>query len=135
MTELVELGRATTHGQALPLGVDDPIIAARAVRRALAAAGRRALDVSTLLVASNEPIEADVLAAFARRALGPHGASIQATGLVSSEPEAVALATHAVAVATTTVTPRTGLVIAIGIAADGTTEARCLGVGAAGPGG
>ncbi len=77
----VVLGRAVTHGQVLPLGVDDPVTAARAVRRALAAAGRRATDVSGLVVAATEPIAEDVLAAFARRALGPHGAAVRARGL------------------------------------------------------
>jgi hypothetical protein len=126
MTKVAELGRATTYGQAQPLGVDDPVVAARAVRRALAAAGRRAFDVTDLVVAANEPVPSDVLARFARRALGPHGSTVRAIGLVESTSDASGLAELALAAAASNEAPD-GLVIAVGMTHDGTTEARCLG--------
>src|SRR5688572_22337732 len=71
------VGRATTVGQALPLGVDDPFIAARAVRRALAGARWRAADVDAMVVATPPPLTLDAVGRFARRALGPHGATVR----------------------------------------------------------
>jgi hypothetical protein len=123
----VVIGRATTRGQALPLGVDDPVIAARAVRRALADARRPAADVSSLVVASTEPIPDHVLAAFARRALGPHASSVRVTGVVAREADGADLVVRAIDAATAGGSPRAGVLIAVGLGADGTTEARCLG--------
>jgi len=128
MARLVELGRASTHGQALPLGSDDPVIAARAVRRALAAAHRRAIEVTDLVLASNDPVPTGTLIGFARRALGTHASTVRAMGLVGEEPDASGLAARATAAASIE-PPAGGLVIAIGVASDGTTEARCLGRG------
>jgi hypothetical protein len=63
-----------------PLGPGDPLEVARLVRRALAAARRRAVDVEALaLVADAEP-DPVTLARFARRALGPHGVSVRCDG-------------------------------------------------------
>lgn len=127
MTDLRVLGRATTHGQALPLGVDDPVIAARAVRRALAAAGRRAVDVSGLTVAATGPLEAEVVAAFARRALGPHGATVRSRGLVTApRGDADELAARAVAELSDELSPG-GIGVAVGIDDGGDIVALCLG--------
>jgi hypothetical protein len=123
-TRFVELGRARTHGQLLPLGSDDPVIAARAVRRALAAGGHRASDVGRLVVASPDPIEPDALARFARRALGPHGATVGTVALVADAADAPGLASEA------TRAPGSvgdgALVVAVGLAADGEVVACCL---------
>lgn len=129
MARLVELGRAATIGQALPLGSDDPVIAARAVRRALAAAHRRAADVTDLVLASSDPVPGSVLVDFARRALGPHASSVRTMGLVGDEPDASGLAAGAAVAVASTEALGSGLVVVIGIASDGTTEARCLGQG------
>jgi hypothetical protein len=147
MERLSELGRAATRGQALPLGVDDPVIAARAVRRALAAAGRRAMDVTTLVVASPEPIPADVVARFTRRALGPHGAVTQVSFHHPDATDAEALARHGSsripyladsdrddgsrssgAEASLDVSSRSGVAVVVGLGVDGTVEAICLGL-------
>jgi hypothetical protein len=145
MDRMIELGRATTHGQALPLGVDDPVVAARAVRRALAAAGRRAMDVTILVVASAEPIPSTVLARFARRALGPHGAVVPVGAHDPGASDAEALARHAAsripAVSETSPNAESSpegrstsssVAVAVGLGTDGTVEAVCL-VTAAGP--
>ena len=127
MTDLRVLGRATTHGQALPLGVEDPVVAARAVRRALADAGRRAVDVSALIVAATGPLEAEVLAAFARRALGPHGASVRCSSQVAApRVDASELAASAAAGMSGDLSPD-GIGIAVALGPDGTTVALCLG--------
>jgi hypothetical protein len=125
---LVELGRAVTRGQALPLGVDDPVIAARAVRRALASARRQAADVTDLIVAAASPISAAVAAGFARRALGPHGSDVRTLGVVSDDPDPSALADIACAACEDILTSAgaEGVVVVVGLAPDGTTEARCL---------
>ena len=130
----VVLGRAATEGQDLPFGGTDPLPAARAVRRALADAGRRAVDVSDLAVASPAPIGDDELARLARRALGPHGERVPATGVVSHATSADALAEVASAhvASLLTATPAsepagpTRLGIGVGIAPDGTIVALCV---------
>jgi len=122
----VVIGRAVTHGQALPLGIDDPVIAARAVRRALADAGRRAVDVTALVVASPDPIPGDVLAAFARRALGPWGADVP-SAVVTAVGDADELAAVAAAELPAVTSDPVAVGIVVGLAADGTTVALCLG--------
>lgn len=133
-TDLAVLGRAVTEGQTLPLGVDDPVIAARAVRRALADAGRRAVDVTDLIVASPDPITTDVLAGFARRALGTRGADVCVSCLVRAAADAEALAAHAAAGMTEALRLTDGLGLALGLGSDGTTVALCLGPAAAAAG-
>lgn len=74
------LGTAAAATAEDPFGPGDPLEVARLVRRALAAAGRRAVDVDGLaLVADHAPDAAD-LARFTRRALGPVGAEVPAVG-------------------------------------------------------
>jgi len=99
------------------------------VRRALAAAQHRAIDVTDFVLASTEPVAPDVLAAFARRALGPRGTDVRTTCLVDATTDATGLAAQASATAAAIASSDIGLVIAIGVARDGTTEARCLGRG------
>jgi hypothetical protein len=121
------LGRAVTHGQALPLGRGDPIIASRAVRRALAAAGRRALEVGAMVVATRDVLAADVPASFARRALGPPGERVAVRALRSDEPDAARLADLAAIELSRVGMARDRIVMAVGIGPDGTTVALCLG--------
>ncbi|CAN5617477.1 hypothetical protein BH24CHL9_BH24CHL9_04600 [soil metagenome] len=121
------LGRAVTRGQALPLGVDDPIVAARAVRRALADAGRRAADCEAMAVASPDTLAPGVLARFARRALGPHGDRMPVRGVPVLEPDADILAARAAAELAASGPLHEGVGIAVGLGADGTAVALCLG--------
>jgi hypothetical protein len=127
VAHLVELGRAATVGQALPLGSDDPVVAARAVRRALAAAHRRAADVTDLVLASSDPVPGSVVSDFARRALGPHGSTVRTMSVVDDALDAASLAASAAETAATFAGRGTGVVVAVGIDAGGGTEARCLG--------
>jgi hypothetical protein len=110
----------------MPLGSDDPLAAARAVRRALAAAGRRAVEVTDLVVASPEAIDPDTLARFARRALGPHGPSIATISLVSDAQDAEGLAARAAQHPMGKMAPG-GVVVAVGIDERGDVVALCLG--------
>jgi hypothetical protein len=130
----VTLGRGVTHGEALPLGRDDPVIAARAVRRALADAGRRATDVVALVLACPEAVPPDVLRAFARRALGPFGETVPVASVAAEGPaERIAdagaerLAAAGRDAAAGLVAPQDGVLVAVAVGADGTTVARCLG--------
>ena len=139
----VVVGRAVTQGQTLPLGADDPVVAARAVRRAIAAAHGRAADVGELVIAAAEPIGEDVARAFARRALGPRGDAVPVGCVRADEADhdAEALAQAALRAAmplvpggadTDGAVSAPGLVIAVGLGADGTTVAFCA-VAGAGP--
>jgi len=69
-------GSATTATAADPFGPGDPVEVARLVRRALAAAGAKAMDVTALLVVTDRPVDHATLSRFTRRALGPHGTSL-----------------------------------------------------------
>jgi hypothetical protein len=121
----VVIGRATTHRQALPLGVDDPVVAARAVRRALADARRRAADVESLAIAARPPLTRDAVMRFARRALGPFGADLEPVIVEALEPSAGALVDVAIR-ALSMEGEGQGLAVAVGISTDGTTIAVCL---------
>lgn len=72
------LGRvaAQTHEDAF--GPGDPLEVARLVRRALAAADRKALDVTDLIVVAEVAPSREALDRFTRRALGPHGTNVRA---------------------------------------------------------
>ena len=63
-----------------PVGPGDPLEVARLVRRALAASGRRAVDVRGLALVADEAPGEMALARFTRRALGPHGAEVPSAG-------------------------------------------------------
>jgi hypothetical protein len=121
-TSVVELGRAETSGQRLPLDSDDLIPAARAVRRALAAAHRHAIDVEALLVVVVGRPTDEVLRRFARRALGPHGAIVRVGW---STPSRAASALD-VAVMLDLADRMVGMVVAID--SGGTCLARCVAV-------
>jgi hypothetical protein len=122
---VVVLGRAVSEGEALPLGVSDPISAARAVRRALAAARRHAVDVDAIVVASTDASYDDALRRFARRALGPWGEEVPISIIRPDVPDADALARHAAREVTARMSHRIG--IAVGLGSDGTTVALCVG--------
>jgi hypothetical protein len=124
----VVVGRATTHGQVLPLGSDDPVVAARAVRRALADGHRRAADVGALAVATPPPLSLDAVARFARRALGPHGTDVTPAAVEAAEPDAEALLGSAIR-SLPSDHRRPGIAVVVAIAADGTAIALCLSAG------
>ncbi|MET0773429.1 MAG: hypothetical protein ABWZ82_10125 [Candidatus Limnocylindrales bacterium] len=86
-TVLSRVGMATSED---PFGPGDPLDVARLVRRALAAAGRKAVDVTELRAVADAPVADDALGRFARRALGPHGGEIPASAQVpvATDPEA-----------------------------------------------
>ena len=133
--DAVTLGSAVTHGQLLPLGRDDPVVAARAVRRALADAGRKAGDVRFVVVAAEDHIPSDVLRAFIRRALGPPADEVQALALTTdrdgpdarAEARADAMADLAADALRPLEVSATGVGLVVGIGVDGTTVARCIG--------
>ena len=74
----VVLGTAASATTEDAFGPGDPLEVARLVRRALADAGRKAFDVSDLLVVADRAVTGEALERFTRRALGPHGASVRA---------------------------------------------------------
>ena len=126
--ERAVVGRATTRGQALPLGVDDPVVAARAVRRALADARLRALDVEVVTVVAPPPLTRLAVEGFMRRALGPHAAGVELLFVEADVPDAAGLTDHALG-ALAPEHGRRGIAVTVGIAGDGTTVALCLGPG------
>jgi hypothetical protein len=76
---LTILGRLSLASSEDPFGQGDPLEVARLVRRSLAAAGRRAVDVTRLVVVADAPVASERLSRFVRRALGPHAAGIVAS--------------------------------------------------------
>lgn len=127
-------GRAETTCGPAPLDDGDPIVAARAVRRALAAAGRKAVEVDVLCVAAPLAPTAETCRRLARRALGPHGDGIAAFGVavIGDHAEDLAMAAAAYLEATdasheASVAGGWALAVCVGLAADGTTVALCLG--------
>ena len=123
--ELAVIGQATTRGQALPLGADDPVVAARAVRRALADARLHGADVESLAIATPPPLTRDAATRFVRRALGPFGADLVPVIVESVEPGADGLVEDAVR-ALPGDHGHLGVSIAVGISSDGTTIALCV---------
>jgi hypothetical protein len=97
------------------------------VRRALADAGRKAVDVEVLVLAMADPPPATVLRAFARRALGPHGEAVRMGCVNGDASEADALSALAADELATLEGFAAGVGVAIGIAPDGTSVARCVG--------
>jgi hypothetical protein len=116
------VSRATTAGQALPLGVDDPVIASRAVRRALAEARWHASDVDAMVVATPPPLTLDAVGRFARRALGPHGATVRCEARPAGEEGGERLAGLALRIAP----GGAARWMAVGIGRDGQTVALCV---------
>ena len=145
------MGRATTGGPVVPAGgavpADaavpaasissddaDPIEPARAVRRALAAAGRKAVEVDALCVAAPLAPTAEACRRLARRALGPHGSGIAVLGVAvtGDHAEDLAMAAAAFMEAADTsneasVAEGWALAVCVGLAVDSTTVALCLG--------
>jgi hypothetical protein len=128
------IGRAETTRGPAPLDDADPIETARAVRRALAAAGRKAVEVDALCVAAPLAPTAEACRRLARRALGPHGSEIAAFGVAvaSEHAEDLAMAAAAYLEAADTsnevsVAEGWALAVCVGVAADGTSVALCLG--------
>lgn len=127
---LAREGYAETRGQGLPLGVDDPVIAARAVRRALAQAGRHARDVEMMVVATGHPAAGAALRQFARRSLGPHGTEVTLRHVLPPDgrgDDARRLARLAEAALPRRGSPSDARVsIAVGVGDDGAVVAVCL---------
>jgi hypothetical protein len=119
------IGRASTVGQALPIGLDDPVVAARAVRRALADARRRGIDVVGMVVAAPPPLTLDAAQRFARRALGPHGDAVRLDLVAAETGDAARLAQLAAEAARSSL-DSDGLWVAVGIGPDETTVALCV---------
>jgi hypothetical protein len=74
-TVLARLALATLED---PFGPGDPLEVARLVRRTLAVAGRKAIDVSSLIVVADTATPTEALRGFVRRALGPHAGTVPA---------------------------------------------------------
>lgn len=75
-------GELTASVDEDPFGPGDPLVVARLVRRSLAAAGRKAADVSALLVVTDRAPDPEALARFARRALGSRGADVPCSATI-----------------------------------------------------
>ena len=134
------IGHAETTGGPAALDDGDPIVQARAVRRALAGAGRKAVDVDALVVSAPLVPTAEACRGLARRALGPHGAGIPALGVVvagdgakavaSDGAEALAMGAAAALQAATIMDASAlegwELAACVGLGRDGTTVALCL---------
>jgi hypothetical protein len=110
------------------------------VRRALADAGRKAIDVDALVVSAPLVPTAEACRGLARRALGPHGAGIPALGVAGAGDRAKAVASdEATALAMGAVAALQGatimaasavhsweLAVCVGHGRDGRTVALCL---------
>jgi hypothetical protein len=102
------------------------------VRRALAEAGRKAVEVDALVVAAPLAPTAEATRRLARRALGPHGSQVPALGVAVAGEDAEALAMGAAAVLEAAAAMDAmafkgwELAVCIGLAVDGTTVALCL---------
>ncbi len=104
------------------------------MRRALAAAGRKAVEVDALCVAAPSAPTAEACRRLARRALGPHGSQVPALGVAVADvdAEALALAAAAFVEAAAAVGARRrcaegwALAVCVGLGPDGTTVALCL---------
>lgn len=110
------------------------------MRRALAAGGRKAVEVDALVVAAPLVPTVEACRSLARRALGPHGAGIPALGVAvagdradavaGDDAEALAMGAAAVleAAADTDAMAFGGweLAVCVGVGRDGTTVALCL---------
>jgi hypothetical protein len=123
-----ELGRAAAAEAADPFGPGDPLDVARLVRRCLAAAGRKALDVSDVVVVASTAPAPVALARFTRRALGPRGAVVRTT--VHALPDATHPTREAAAVVVATSAPKAsagaGVVIAVCLGPGRQATAICL---------
>ncbi len=118
------LGTASAATEEDPFGPGDPLEVARLVRRALAAAGRRAVDVDGLAVVADRAPDAATLARFTRRALGPHRAEAPAIGTAhgGGHAERVDAAT---ALASTHL--RGGVAVAVALGPGARATATCVG--------
>ena len=123
MTHVRVLGEARGATMEDPLGPGDPLEVARLVRRALAAAGRRAVDVDGLALVTDTDPDAAGLARFTRRALGPVGTDVPAVG-------AATVGVHedrcAAAVALAAGLLRGGVVIAVALGPGDVATVRCV---------
>lgn len=106
-----------------PFGDGDPLQVARLVRRALAAGGRKALEVSRLVVVTDADPGRDALDRLTRRALGPHGASVrsavaQVAGAVDHEAR--------IALVRATASPGASVVVGVVLGPGALATALCL---------
>jgi hypothetical protein len=117
------LGAASSVSAEDPFGTGDPVEVARTVRRALAAAGRKAQDVTRLEVVTESAVAPGALARFTRRALGPHAAARPL--VVPAQPGLDHEARVALGLAGTP--EGSALVVLVILGPDGATTALCVG--------
>lgn len=110
-----------------PFGPGDPLEVARLVRRALAGAGRKALEVVELVVVADATVAPEPLSRFARRALGPHGGSVRVTSIVSRSRDHETRQAVAMRSIGGRATPGDGLVVMLVLGPRGIATAACLG--------
>ena len=124
------LGTASGTTGEDPFGPGDPLEVARLVRRALADAGHKALDVTELVMVADRAPSSAALARFARRALGPHGGRVPVRTRVAMGPTHAARTARAI---TAALEPLNGrgvggrLVLAVVLGPDEQATALCLG--------
>lgn len=70
-----------------PFGPGDPLEVARLIRRVLAAACRRAVEVSDVVVIADATPSPDTLGRFVRRALGPQGEAVRSASIAMPESD------------------------------------------------
>lgn len=118
------LGEVSGSSAEDPLGPGDPLEAARLVRRALAAAGHRAVDVRGLALVADAVPDGVALARFTRRALGPHGAEVPSAGAGGAELPHEAR----IGIATDLAVARAagGIAIAVALGPGSVVTARCV---------
>jgi hypothetical protein len=96
------------------------------VRRALADAGRKAVEVDHLVVAVPLIPPAADCRVFARRALGPHGADIPVLAVAFAVDDAATLAAQAAGVMQRRSATDWAMAVCVGLGTDGSTVALCL---------
>lgn len=127
------LGRASARTGEDPFGPGDPLEVARLVRRALADAGRKAAEVSTLVVVTDADVPSDRRDRFVRRALGPHAERIEVVQHVVDAVMHSARKDHAIGVASATMGSSVGpvakdaLVVMVVLGPGDQATALCLG--------
>jgi hypothetical protein len=124
---LVVRARAAAVTAEDPFGAGDPLVVARLVRRALAAAGRKAFEVTELVAVADVPPDDEALRRFVRRALGPRGAAVEvragrAVGIDQAARESSAIEQLADGVPDTA----TALIVLVCLGPGGLASVSCL---------
>lgn len=125
------LGTSTDTTAEDPFGPGDPLEVARLVRRALAAASRKAVDVAGLVVVTDRAPSAEALGRFVRRALGPQGDRVRVVAHVAMGATHAARRARAITAALGPPAgkrPGDGLVVAVVLGPNDQATVLCLGV-------